>query len=56
MLIFRPHLPHVITNSRRPLHDLSHSKIILEGSVSISTCDFEALSLAAKTAVPNAAE
>ena len=29
MLIFQPHLPHIITNSRRPLHDLSHSKIIL---------------------------
>ena len=28
MLIFQPHLPHIITNSRRPLHDLSHSKII----------------------------
>ena len=29
MLIFQPYLPHIITNSRRPLHDLSHSKIIL---------------------------
>ena len=28
MLIFQPHLPHIITNSWRPLHDLSHSKII----------------------------
>ena len=29
MLIFQPYLPHIIMNSRRPLHDLSHSKIIL---------------------------
>ena len=28
MLIFQPHLPHIITNSMRPLHDLSHSKIM----------------------------
>ena len=27
MLIFQPHLPHIITNSWRPLHDLSLSKI-----------------------------
>ena len=27
MFIFQPHLPHIITNSWRPLHDLSHSKI-----------------------------
>ena len=24
MLIFQPHLPYIIMNSRRPLHDLSH--------------------------------
>ena len=29
MMIFQPYLPHIITNNRRPLHDLSHSKIIL---------------------------
>ena len=29
MLIFQPHHPRIITNSWRPLHDLSHSKIIL---------------------------
>ena len=29
MLIFQPHPPHIITNSWRPLHDLSHSTIIL---------------------------
>ena len=28
MLICQPHLPRIITNSRQPLHDLSHSKII----------------------------
>ena len=27
MLIFQPHPPHIITNSWRPLHDLSHSTI-----------------------------
>ena len=27
MLIFQPHLPYIITNSWRPLHGLSHSKI-----------------------------
>ena len=29
MLIFQPHPPHIITNSWRPLHDLSHLTIIL---------------------------
>ena len=28
MLIFQPYLPHIIMNSWRPLHDLSHSSII----------------------------
>ena len=28
MLIFQPHLSHIITNSWRPLHDLSHLQII----------------------------
>ena len=28
MLTFQPHLPHIIMNSRRPLHDLSHLKIM----------------------------
>ena len=30
MLIFQPHPPHIITNSWRPLHDLSHSTIMLQ--------------------------
>ena len=29
MLIFQPHPPHIIPNSRWPLHDLSHLKIML---------------------------
>ena len=32
MLIFKSHLPHIIMNSWRPLHNLSHSKIIIEGT------------------------
>ena len=28
LLIFQPHPPHIIPNSMRPLHDLSHSTII----------------------------
>jgi len=28
MLIFQPHLPHIIWNSRRQLYDLNHLKII----------------------------
>ena len=30
MLVFQPYLPHVITNSMQPLHDLNNSKIIFQ--------------------------
>ena len=56
MLIFQPHLlHHIIANSWWPLHDLNHSTIYYasEGSVSISSCDFEPHLLAASTDIPN---
>ena len=33
MLIFQPHLSHIITNSWQPLHDLSHSKISIPEAI-----------------------
>ena len=60
MLIFQPHLPHIITNSWRPLHDLSPPEpfekyTASEGSVSISTCDLVDVD-SASTDEPNASE
>ena len=51
MLIFRPHFPDIIINSRWLFKN--HA---LEGSVSISACHFETSDLIAKIANPNAAE
>ena len=46
MLIFQPHIPHMITNSWWPLHVENYTS---EGSVSISTCDFVEVTVSAST-------